>query len=139
MSDEIDPDLLLQRIEQLARAQCDLEQIKAALRCETLGDPVELSAFLELDAVRAWVDACALAGQGALQERMWQTAVELVDQPVGAAMAKWLALNFLGHAKGDLSAEIRRIVAQLKGDPRAQAQLLGRALALVGGTEGEDA
>lgn len=135
MSD-FDPEQLFARIEGLARAQCDLEQIKASLRCELLLDPEDLSAFFAVDVVQRWVEACALAGQGALQERMWQVAEQLVDQPVGAAMAKWLAVNFLGHAKSDMTAELRRLLALLRGDPRAQAQLLVQALELVGGGRG---
>jgi hypothetical protein len=131
-SAELDPELLFARVEQLARAQCDVEQIKATLRVELLLDGEALEEFFGLEPVRAWVETCALAGQGALQERMWQVATELVDQPVGATMARWLSVNYLGHFKSDVAAEIRRILAQLRSDPAAQAHLLGRALALVG-------
>lgn len=137
-SAELDPEQLLERIEQLARAQCDVEQIAAVLRCEWLLDADALAEFLGLPAVRAWVDTCALAGQGALQEKMFQLATELVDQPVGARMAQWLAVNFLGHAKSDVVVEIRRILAQLRKDPAGQVQLLARAMALTG-TEDADA
>jgi hypothetical protein len=130
---ELDPNTLFARIAELARAQCDVEQIKASLHCEHQLDPAALSTFFELEVVSKWVDTCALAGQGELQQRMWQVAHELVDQPVGAGMAKWLAVNFLGHAKGDIAVEIRRLLAQLKADPARAAQLLERALPLLGG------
>jgi hypothetical protein len=127
------PNLLFARIEELARAQCDVEQIKASLRCEHQLDEGALTEFFELEGVRGWVEACALAGQSDLQVRMFQVAGQLTDQPVGAKMAQWLAVNFLGHAKSDFTVEIRRILGQLKGDPSGQAQLLGKALALAGG------
>ena len=124
---------LVERIEELARAQIEAERIIASIVVEFQVPRSQVCAYFQLPEIVKWLDDCALAGQADIQARMWQVARDLTDTREGVQMAQWLARNFLGHSGTDVSTEVKQLLAQLKADPTGATDILDQAMELLGG------
>jgi hypothetical protein len=130
---DIDSARVLDRIKELARAQCDADRIPAAIRDEFGLSAEDLRAIFAQPEVQDWIETCAVSGQLDLQARMWKVAKLYTGEPTGLRMSQWLARNFLGHSGSDVSAEVQALLAKAKADPDHSVALLDRALTLVQG------
>ena len=96
MAGELDIEALMERVEELARAQVDAERIIASIVVEFQVPKAQVTALFSMPEMVEMVENMAIAGQAELQARMWQVARDLTDFREGVNMAQWLAKKKLG-------------------------------------------